>query len=118
MSGRLKTPKIAAMMKQSFEQANISEQRDFQDRLAKYEKKYPADPRLLVASRLHQFLELSQDIAFEAKLLPSGGGRMKFADPQYEGKSSQWKLCYRAGREPVQAARAFATQWLRQIEGK
>ena len=111
-------PQMAAIMKQSFEQANISEQRDFQDRLAKNEKKYPADPRVLIAARLHQFLELSQDIAFDAKLVPNSVGKMKFADPQYEAKSSQWKLCYRAGREPVQAARAFATQWLRQIEGK
>jgi len=113
-----KDPQMVAMMKQSFEQSNMNDQKDFQNRLAKYEKEYPADPRLLIASRLHQFLELSQDVAFDAKLVPSAGGRMRFADPQYEAKSSQWKMCYRAGREPVQAAQAFATQWLHQIEGK
>jgi hypothetical protein len=73
---------------------------------------------VLIAARLHQFLELSQDSAFDAKLVPKGGGKMKFADPQYETKSNQWKLCYRVGREPVQAARSFAIEWLRQIEGK
>ena len=113
-----KDPQIAAMMKQSFAQSDLSEQRDFQDRLAKYEKKFPADSSVLIAARLHEFLELSQGIAFDAKLIPSGGGTMKFADPQYEAKSSQWKLCYRAGREPVQAAREFATQWLHQIDRK
>jgi hypothetical protein len=104
-----KDPPMAAMMKQSFQQCDSSEQRDFQDRLAKYEKKVPADSRVLIAARLHEFLESSHDIAFEAKLVPGPGGKMKFADPRYDAKSSQWKLCYRAGREPVQAAREFAT---------
>ena len=113
-----KDPQMAAIMKQSFAQANISDQKEFQDRLAKYEKKYPPDPRVLIAARLHEFLALSQDVAFDAKLVPGGGGKMRFADPQYEAKSGEWKLCYRAGRDAVQAARAFATQWLRQIEGK
>jgi len=113
-----KDPQMAAIMKQGFEKANISEQKDYQDRLATWEKKYPADSRLLIAARLRQFLELSQNIAYDAKLAPGSGGKMKFADPQYEAKSSQWKLCYRAGREPVEAARAFAVGWLRQIEAK
>ncbi len=112
-----KDPQMAAMMKQSYEQENISEQKSYQDRLAVWEKKYPTDSRALIAVRLHQFLDLSRDIPFDAKLAPGGGGKMKFADPQYEARSSEWKLCYRAGREPVQAARAFASEWLRQIEG-
>lgn len=113
-----KDPQTAAIMKKSYEQTAISEQKDYQDRMALWEKKYPADPRALIAARLHQFLEVSQNIAFDAKLAPGSSGRMKFADPQYEAKSSQWKLCYRAGREPVGTARAFAIAWLRQIEAK
>lgn len=109
---------MAAMMKQGYAQAAISEQKDYQDQLAVWGKKYPADPRMLIATRLHQFLDLSQNIAFDAKLAPGSAGKMKFADPQYEAKPSQWKLCYRAGREPVEAARAFAVEWLRQIEKK
>ena len=61
---------------------------------------------------------MSQGIAFDAKLVPGRSGKMMFADPQYKAKSSEWKLCHRAGRASVAAARAFATQWLRQIEGK
>jgi hypothetical protein len=113
-----KDPQMAAMMKQGYAQAAISEQKDYQDQLAVWGKKYPADPRMLIATRLHQFLDLSQKVAFDAKLAPGSGGKMKFADPQYEAKSSQWKLCYRAGRQPVEAARAFAVEWLRQIEKK
>jgi hypothetical protein len=30
----------------------------------------------------------------------------------YENKPVEWKLCYRAGKETVEAARAVASQWL------
>jgi hypothetical protein len=111
-----KDPRMAAMMKQGYQQESASDQKNYQDRLAQYEKGYPSDRRVLIAARLHEFLELSRDIPFDAKLVPDGSGKMKFADPQYEPKSTEWKLCYRAGRGPVEAARAFATEWLRQIE--
>jgi hypothetical protein len=113
-----KDPQMAALMKQSYEQAAVSDQKDYQNRLAQWEKKYPADPRVLIAARLHHFLEVSRDIPFNARLAPDKQGRMKFADPQYEARPDQWKLCFRAGREPVEAARAFAREWLSLIEKK
>jgi len=109
-------PQISAMMKQGFANEAESDKKDYQERLAKHEQEFPADPRVAIASRLRQFLELSKDIPFDAKLVPAGGGKMKFADARYEAKSDDWKLCYRAGKEPVEAARAFAADWLRQIE--
>ncbi len=112
-----KDPQMAEIMKQSYEQERISGQQDYQERLATWEKKYPEDPKALVAARLRQFLEVSQDIPFDAQLVPKGK-LMKFADPQYEAQTAEWKLCYRAGREPVQAARAFVGEWLSQIEKK
>ncbi len=41
-----------------------------------------------------------------------------FADPNYEKKSPEWKYYYRAGKQPVEAARAFATSWLADVEKK
>ena len=43
---------------------------------------------------------------------------MRFADNSLESKPEQWKLYYRAGKEPVEAARAFASDWLRQLGGQ
>jgi hypothetical protein len=113
-----KDPQMAAMMKQGLAQQAVGEQKDFQERLAGFEKKFPADPKVLVADRLRQFLDVSKDVAFDAKLVPEGGGTMRFADPQYERKSDQWKLCYRAGKDATLAARAFATEWLKQLPAK
>lgn len=109
-------PQMSAMLKQGFAQQAESDQKNYEKELADYGSRYPADSKALIAKRLHEFLDLSKDIAFDAKLAPAANGKMKFADAQYEAKSAEWKLCYRAGKEPVEAARAFATDWLRQIE--
>jgi hypothetical protein len=110
-----KDPQMAAMMKQSYSMQATENQKSYQQQLAKYEEKYPADPKVLIASRLRAFLELTNNMPWNAKLVPGYGGKMKFADPQYEAKSSEWKMCYRAGKEPVEAARAFATEWLKLV---
>lgn len=110
-----KDPKMMAMLKQQFAMSAAGDQNNHQKELAAYDQKYPADPRVLIAKRLREFLDLAKDVRFDAKLVPAGGGQMRFADPQYEAKSDQWKLCYRAGKEPVEAARAFAQEWLNQI---
>jgi predicted transcriptional regulator len=113
-----KDPEAAAMMKNMFaQQATGDQERDKRD-IANYEKEWPADPKVLIAARLHDFLNETSDLAFDAKMVDEGGGRKRFADEQFESKSDRWKLCYRAGKEPVDAARAFATDWLRQLEGK
>lgn len=111
-------PQTAAMLKQSFAQGAANDQENARKDMADYEKRYPADANVLIARRLREFLEESSDVNYGAALVPSGGGRMRFADEQLEAKSDKWKLYYRAGREPVEAARAFAAEWLREIEAK
>jgi len=113
-----KNPEMARMIKQGAANEKVENQKKYEEAMAEFAKKYPADPRALIASRLHEFLNLTQNIPFDAKLTPGPEGRMRFADPQYEAKSTEWKMCFRAGREPVQAARAFVADWLHQIEGK
>ena len=112
-----KDERMTALIKEGYAQEIVSEQQAYQERLADWGKQYPDDSKALVAARLRQFLEVSASIAFDAKLVPDPQGRiMRFADPQYEARSREWKLCFRAGREPVQAARAFVGEWLNQIE--
>jgi hypothetical protein len=72
---------------------------------------FPADPRALVAMRLRRFLDTTADLDFSAKLIEQGKVR-KFADPAMEAKSSEWKMCFRAGKPATDAARDFARKWL------
>jgi hypothetical protein len=112
-------PQAAAMMKQSFAASAANDQEQAHKDVADYEQHYPADPKVSIARRLHAFLDESKNVNYSAQLTADGGGgKMRFADPQYEQKSDRWKMYYRAGREPMEAARAAATEWLKQIEGK
>lgn len=78
---------------------------------AEDEKKYPSDPREMIRKRLQEFLDLSATVDFDATTV-SG----RFENPAYEAKSNQWKMCYRAGKPVVEAARAEAQAWLGELQ--
>ena len=82
-----------------------------------FEKVFPADSKVLVASRLRRFLDLSRDVNFSAQLVEKNGKKV-FADPALEAKPAEWKLLFRAGKPATDAARAFAQKWLAELEGK
>jgi hypothetical protein len=69
----------------------------------------------LVKQRLQDFLEISASVEFDEEL---NTGDRKFANPEYERKNDQWKMCYRAGKEVVHAAREFAEKWLAELTEK
>ena len=75
------------------------------------DNRYPEDPQELVKKRLEEFLEVSETVNFEAEMR----GNM-FADAKYEGKDDKWKMCYRAGKEVVGAAREEAKKWLDELK--
>jgi hypothetical protein len=74
----------------------------------------PLDPMVLVAERLRKFMDVSAGVDFSAAL--TGAGRdARFSNPAYEEQSSDWKMCFRAGKEAVDAARAEAADWLKTL---
>ena len=76
-----------------------------------WEEAYPASVKELIRRRLVNFLEFTADMNFNAQLVKKGN-RMYFADPSLEEKDGTWKYCFRAGKETITAARAYAKQWL------
>jgi len=105
-------PQMIAMMRQGKEAQIAGERKRYEEEVARHKERFPEDPGILVTSRLKDFLEVSKDVDFKAKLVPVEG-RNRFENPVYEKKSSLWKLCYRAGPEAVGAARQFAEEWLK-----
>jgi hypothetical protein len=85
--------------------------------MAEFEKVIPSDPRVLIASRLRRFLDLSRDIDYSARLVERDK-KMRFADPALESKPRDWKLCFRAGKAATDTARAVAQKWLSELEAK
>jgi hypothetical protein len=78
---------------------------------------WPPDHRTLVASRLRRFLEVSKDVAYDARLIDKDGAKV-FADPALEARPKEWKMCFRAGKPATDAARTFAQKWLTDLEAQ
>ncbi|HYR27876.1 MAG TPA: hypothetical protein VEU30_05390 [Thermoanaerobaculia bacterium] len=105
---------LQASLREGIEMQRAGELQDYEEQLATWREEYPADPKQLVKQRLEQFLETTEDVDFEAKLVKYGS-KMRFADEDYESKDSEWKLAYRAGKPATDAARAFAEAWLGEL---
>jgi flagellar motility protein MotE (MotC chaperone) len=103
-------PQMIALARQGLEMQRANDQKAYEERGRAHEKRFPSDPRVLIARRLQEFLDTSRDMDFNAKLVPAGA-KQRFADPRYEEKRAEWKLCYRAGKEAVTAARDAAQTW-------
>jgi hypothetical protein len=109
-------PKMMAMIRQGIQMQRAGEAKAYQERLLAHEKRYPEDSRTLIAQRLQQFLDVSADVDFTARLIKADSGKLKFAEPRYEAKPGNWKICFRAGKEAVGAARTFAASWLKELQ--
>jgi hypothetical protein len=86
----------------------------YKETLKDFEKQYPATVKELVKMRLKEFLALTADMNFDAKLIDRDGHK-RFADPALEAKDGLWKRCFRSGKETITAARAYAQQWLKEL---
>jgi hypothetical protein len=90
----------------------------YREQLAEWSANYPATGREALKIRLREFLAESRSVDYAAQLVRRDG-KMRFAKEEYENdRSSEWKLCYRAGKVPVEKARQLATTWLSELEGK
>lgn len=104
---QMDTPEFRKMEREGLEMQRKGAEESYQEDIARWEEALPADPKVLVKQRLEEFLDATEDVDFDAEL----NGR-RFKSAAYERKPSEWKLAYRAGKEPVEKARKFAEQWL------
>ena len=106
------TPQMDDMIKQGYDQQLEYYNAD----VKKWEADYPInDPKPLIKKWIEEFLSRSKDIDFNAQL-KTVKGKEVFVNQEYERKDNQWKLFFRAGKEPVEAARTFANNWLSQLK--
>jgi flagellar biosynthesis GTPase FlhF len=112
-----KDTKTQGMLDSMAKQQEAENARRHEAALKEYALKHPKDPDAMIAARLKDFLALSADVNFDAKLVKSGG-LMRFENEAFESKPPEWKLCYRAGKEATAAARTFAQEWLKELGAK
>jgi hypothetical protein len=109
-------PAYSRDMEEMIKQGYENEKKEYAEKLAKWEKDLPLTPENMIRGWLREFLNQTRDVDFNAKLITKGD-KMVFVNDAYEQQSSNWKLCYRAGKETVEAGRLFASRWLKELDG-
>jgi hypothetical protein len=116
MTAKMNTPEMRKVRLDTIKADRAGQTKSYEAELAKWKQDYPDDPKPVIARRLKEFLALSADVDYNAKLA-NQGDISTFANPAYQSKASQWKMCYRAGKEATDAARAAAQAWLKELGG-
>ena len=98
-----------AELDKALREQRLAQVREREEAMKQLDAVWPADARALVANRLRHFLQVSSDVAYDAKLVDKDGTKV-FADPALEARPKEWKLCFRAGKPATDAARAFAAE--------
>jgi len=105
------SPEMDKMQTQGYEM----QLQEHKKSLATWEQENPSTPNAMVKRWLNEFLDVSKDVDFNAALIPGDGGKKYFAKTEYERKPENWKMCFRAGKETIDAGRTFAKQWLDEL---
>jgi len=113
---QMNTPEMRKMRLDAIVAGRAERTTQYEQELATWKRNYPESAGPVIAKRLREFLAVSADVDFAATLTPRNG-KMVFANPAYEQKPGQWKMCYRAGKEATAAARAAAQAWLGELGG-
>jgi hypothetical protein len=87
-------------------------------KMAAFEAEFPPDVNPLIARRLRQFLLTCGEVDFAAQLETGKDKKQRFVNKAYEARSAEWKMCFRAGKPAVDAARAAATEWLKALDSQ
>jgi hypothetical protein len=116
LAAKMNTPESRKKRLDDIRTDRAERAKEYDEAVTKWKQQYPDDPKPVVARRLREFLQLSADVDFDAKL-KTQDGRSTFENPAYQAKSSQWKMCFRAGKEATTAARAAVQAWLTELGG-
>jgi hypothetical protein len=108
-------PSYRAIVDQAASAAAQEEDAEIAKQIAVFNNEFPEDVNALMARRLRQFLLACGDVDFDAKLTEGPDDTLRFVNPAYERRSAEWKMCFRAGKPAVTAARAVAEEWLNSL---
>ena len=109
-----KNPEQKELMRQMAEMTRAEDKKRYEEQLKVWEEKVPVDPRILIKKRMGDFLATSADVDFSAKLV-SRDDKMLFVKEEYELKPSEWKICFRAGKEATDTAAPLPRPGLRNL---
>jgi len=100
---------------EKYEQEN--QLRSFKERTKQWESAYPESVNQFIAERLQRMLNATKDIDYNAELVEKWS-KKRFVNQTYEGKNTEWKQGFRAGKDVTETARTFAQKWLDELQNK
>ena len=106
-----------AELDQALREQRLAQVREREAAVKQLDAVWPPDARVLVANRLRRFLQVSSDVAYDARLIDKDGTKV-FEDAALEARPREWKLCFRAGKPATDAARAFAETWMNDLRAQ
>lgn len=83
--------------------------------IEKWQKDLPVNPTLIIKQRLEKFLKETEGIDYSAELKDRYNKKV-FVNPDYERKSREWKMGFRAGKNVTEPARTFVQKWLSELK--
>jgi len=96
---------------------NAAISRVYQQEIEKFNQRYPANPQDMIKRRLQDLLNITADVDFNAEVKENPTTKIKyFVNPDYQRKSKEWKLAFRAGKQLTDVARAAAEKWLSEMK--
>jgi len=78
--------------------------------------KEATDPKAALKKALNHLLTATDGIDYAAATLAAGGSKRHFTNPDYESKSWEWKMGYRAGREATEGLRSALRTWIAELK--
>ena len=91
-----------------------SEMNRYKQNLKEWEANYPADYKEMIKARLQKYLSIANTVDFNAGLTDKNGKKY-FINQDYERKSTDWKMIYRAGKDVYEITKGFAEKWLKEL---
>jgi mannosyltransferase OCH1-like enzyme len=91
-------------MEEYFKQSYDAQMKVHETKVSKWQNEWLENPAPVIIRSLQNFLDVSKDIDYRAEVIKDAHGKLFFSKTVYENKVAEWKLCYRAGKETVEAA--------------
>jgi len=115
-------PATASAVRTEIEETRAKDKADNDLLMEAWRREFPADPMIVVARHLREFLAATPDVDFAAKatkVIEVGSFYVyEFENPAYEKKPWQWRWSYGFGPEALNAARTAAAAWLKELGAK
>jgi hypothetical protein len=110
-------PMFSKDVENMYQQGYQQQMTEYNNKLADWNNQFPINnPKPMIKKWLSTFLERTSNVDYSAKTATDQYGRDLFVNQKYEQKDNLWKMSYRAGKQPMDAARGFAQSWLNELK--